>query len=107
MDVGHRGILKNIRAGLIDPDTPQSAMTKRAADGSEWQLVASISSPTQCVRSHRELTSAQFSDEFNEPGRTFYDGDDPYFQAVDLWYGVTQDLEVSATYSLHEVVRSY
>jgi hypothetical protein len=36
----------------------------------------------------------QFSDEFNEDGRTFYDGDDPYWQAVDLWYGVTGDLEV-------------
>ena len=35
----------------------------------------------------------QFSDEFNTPGRTFYEGDDPYFQAVDLWYGVTGDLE--------------
>lgn len=36
----------------------------------------------------------KFSDEFNKDGRTFYDGDDAYFQAVDLWYGVTQDLEV-------------
>lgn len=34
-----------------------------------------------------------FSDEFNEEGRTFYDGDDPYFQAMDFWYGVTEDLE--------------
>lgn len=51
-------------------------MTKQNADGSTWNLV--------------------FSDEFNKEGRTFYDGDDPYFEAVDLWYGVTQDLEVSA-----------
>lgn len=29
------------------------------------------------------------------PGRTFYDDDDPFFQAVDLWYGVTMDKEVS------------
>lgn len=35
----------------------------------------------------------QFSDEFNTDGRTFYDGDDPYFQAMDIWYGVTEDLE--------------
>jgi beta-glucanase (GH16 family) len=35
-----------------------------------------------------------FSDEFNTPGRTFYDGDDPFFQAVDIWYGATMDLEV-------------
>lgn len=34
-----------------------------------------------------------FSDEFNDPGRTFYPGDDPYFAGVNLWYGVTQDLE--------------
>jgi len=34
-----------------------------------------------------------FSDEFETDGRTFYDGDDPYFQGVDIWYGVTQDLE--------------
>ena len=37
----------------------------------------------------------KFSDEFNTDGRTFYSDDDPYFQAVDLWYGVTQDLEVA------------
>jgi hypothetical protein len=36
-----------------------------------------------------------FSDEFNTDGRTFYDGDDPYFQAMDIWYGATMDLEVS------------
>jgi len=41
------------------------------------------------------LTTMQFSDEFETDGRTFYDGDDPYFQGVDIWYGVTQDLEVS------------
>lgn len=29
------------------------------------------------------------------PGRTFFDEDDPFFQAVDLWYGVTMDKEVS------------
>jgi len=34
-----------------------------------------------------------FSDEFNEDGRTFYEGDDAYFQGVDIWYGVTQDME--------------
>lgn len=41
-----------------------------------------------------------FSDEFNVDGRTFYDGDDPYFQAVDIWYGATQDLEASCAISL-------
>ncbi|KAL5003473.1 beta-glucan synthesis-associated protein-domain-containing protein [Aspergillus recurvatus] len=73
LDVGDRPLLSNIRRGLIDPDTPESAHSKMSADGKVWKLV--------------------FSDEFNIPGRTFYDGDDPYYQAVDIWYGVTQDLE--------------
>lgn len=37
-----RPLLKNIRTGLIDPTTPKSAMTKTAADGTEWQLVVSL-----------------------------------------------------------------
>ncbi|KAH0544812.1 hypothetical protein FGG08_001041 [Glutinoglossum americanum] len=73
LDVGKVPLLKNIRKGLIDPDTPQSAMSKKSIDGSTLNLV--------------------FSDEFNTPNRTFYPGDDPYFQAMDLWYGVTEDLE--------------
>lgn len=51
-------------------------MTRKSYDGSTQKLV--------------------FSDEFNTDGRTFYDGDDPFFQAVDIWYGATQDLEVSS-----------
>jgi beta-glucanase (GH16 family) len=51
----------------------KSAYTKTSADGKTLNLV--------------------FSDEFSKPGRTFYPGDDPYWTAVDLWYGVTQDLE--------------
>jgi beta-glucan synthesis-associated protein KRE6 len=71
---GDLPLLKNIRQGLIDPDTPSSAKTKTAADGTtQLQLV--------------------FSDEFNTDGRTFYPGDDPYFEAANIWYGVTQDLE--------------
>ncbi|KAG2413279.1 beta-glucan synthesis-associated protein KRE6 [Aspergillus terreus] len=73
LDVGDRPLLANIRSGLIDPDTPKDALKKTSADGKEWTLV--------------------FSDEFTTPGRTFYDGDDPFYQGVDLWYGVTQDLE--------------
>ncbi|KAJ9623452.1 beta-glucan synthesis-associated protein [Taxawa tesnikishii (nom. ined.)] len=53
----------SIRRGLIDPHTPSL------------------------------LTQQQFSDEFEDDGRTFYPGDDAYFEAVDLWYGVTMDLE--------------
>lgn len=66
--------LKNFRSGLIDPDTPASAMSKKSSmTGTTWGLV--------------------FSDEFNTPNRTFYPQDDVYWEAVDLWYGVTQDLE--------------
>ncbi|KAI9781853.1 MAG: hypothetical protein M1839_005645 [Geoglossum umbratile] len=75
LDVGKVPLLKNIRKGPIDPDTPKSAMSKKSADGSTLNLVD------------------KFSDEFKKPNRTFYPGDDPYFQAMDLWYGVTQNLE--------------
>lgn len=73
IDVGKIPLLKNIRTSLIDPDTPSDMKTKTAADGTTLNLV--------------------FSDEFNTDGRTFYPGDDPFFTAVNLWYGVTQDLE--------------
>lgn len=53
--------------GLIDRDTPVDAYTHLSVDdGTEWDLV--------------------FSDEFNLDGRSFYPGDDPYWEAVDLHY---------------------
>ena len=71
--VGKVPLLKNMRHGLIDPATPQSARTKKDFHGKTWNLV--------------------FSDEFSTPGRTFYEGDDPYWTGMDFWYGVTRDLE--------------
>lgn len=68
-------LMKNVRTGLVDPSTPDSVKTRTTRTGKNQVLV--------------------FSDEFNDDGRTFYDGDDPFFQAVDIWYGVTADLEVS------------
>ncbi|KAF1991447.1 glycoside hydrolase family 16 protein [Aulographum hederae CBS 113979] len=65
--------LKNIRKALIDPDTPDNVKTRTTARGKRQVLV--------------------YSDEFNVDGRTFYEGDDPYWTAVDIWYGVTMDLE--------------
>jgi beta-glucan synthesis-associated protein KRE6 len=61
--------------GLIDVDTPQDLWTQTGFYDSseEFQLV--------------------FSDEFNTDGRTFYPGDDPYWEAVDLYYWGTNDLE--------------
>ncbi|KAJ3552544.1 hypothetical protein NM688_g4097 [Phlebia brevispora] len=58
---------------LVDPDTPDSVKTRTGFDGEKYELV--------------------FSDEFNRPNRTFYPGDDPYWEAVDLWYGSTGDQE--------------
>ncbi|KAF8191607.1 beta-glucan synthesis-associated protein-domain-containing protein [Mycena galopus ATCC 62051] len=58
---------------LIDDDTPSSASTYTGTDGKKYDLV--------------------FSDEFNVNGRSFYPGDDPYWEAVDLHYWPTGDLE--------------
>ncbi|GAA5927478.1 uncharacterized protein JCM15063_005912 [Sporobolomyces koalae] len=59
--------------GLIDPDTPTSALTRTGFDGKDYELV--------------------FSDEFNTDGRLFYAGMDPYWEAVDLHYWQTGDVE--------------
>lgn len=66
-------LLKHTRTSMIDPDTPTSAYTKQSVHGKQYKLV--------------------FSDEFNQDGRTFYNGDDQFWEAVDIWYGATQDLE--------------
>ena len=51
---------------MIDNDTPQDAYTldSYTESGKQLQLV--------------------FSDEFNDDGRTFYPGDDPFWEALDL-----------------------
>ena len=69
----HYPLLSAIRTDLVDPDTPETALTRKTATGDTWKLV--------------------FSEEFNAEGRTFYEGDDQFFQAADLWYGGTMDLE--------------
>lgn len=51
---------------LIDKDTPSSAMYRTGSDGKTYQLV--------------------FSDEFNTDGRTFWPGDDPFWEAENLHY---------------------
>ncbi|KAJ8071781.1 hypothetical protein OCU04_002095 [Sclerotinia nivalis] len=67
-------LLKNVRTTLIDPDTPQTAMTRISTfNGETLNLV--------------------FSDEFNNNNRTFYPGDDPFWTAPNIWYGATQDME--------------
>lgn len=71
----HRAVAPRGRADNlpIDPDTPKTAHAKKGQDGREYWLV--------------------FSDEFNADGRTFDEGDDPYWTAADMWYHATGDLE--------------
>ncbi|KAJ7498599.1 beta-glucan synthesis-associated [Mycena latifolia] len=69
---GQAPVLPNTPA-LVDAATPSDALTRTGFDGESYTLV--------------------FSDEFEDEGRTFYPGDDPYWEAVDLWYGNTADLE--------------
>ena len=60
--------------GLIDLDTPKDVYYKKnLLDDKQWQLI--------------------FSDEFNVDGRSFYPGDDPYWEAVDLHYWATNNME--------------
>ncbi|KAE9408265.1 beta-glucan synthesis-associated [Gymnopus androsaceus JB14] len=60
---------------IIDVETPQEAHTYTSFrdNVTEMQLV--------------------FSDEFNTDGRTFYPGDDPYWEAVNLHYWSTNNME--------------
>ncbi|PWN38554.1 SKN1-domain-containing protein [Meira miltonrushii] len=69
-------LMHGLRQGLIDRDTPKSAYTKGGfgADKTEtWELM--------------------FSDEFNTDGRSFYPGEDPFWEAVNLYAHGTGDLE--------------
>lgn len=59
--------------GLIDATTPVSAYTRTGFDSKSYNLV--------------------FSDEFNTDNRTFWPGDDAFWEAVDLNYWATADLE--------------
>lgn len=50
---------------LVDTDTPENAKKWTNLNGQPYHLV--------------------FSDEFNVEGRTFWPGDDPFWEAVDIW----------------------
>lgn len=69
------------RFTLIDPDTPKDAYTIKSLKGGDtFDLV--------------------FSDEFNTPNRTFWPGDDPFWEAVDLHYWATNNLEWYSPYAI-------
>ncbi|KAL6308456.1 glycoside hydrolase family 16 protein [Sparassis latifolia] len=58
---------------LIDKDTNEEFYTRTGSDGTTYNLM--------------------FSDEFETAGRTFWPGDDPYWEAVNFNYWATGDLE--------------
>lgn len=60
-------------SALIDCSTPQDVQTLVGHDGRDYKLV--------------------FSDEFEQAGRTFKEGDDPFWTAADMHYYATGDLE--------------
>lgn len=66
----------NMRQSLVDSDTPNTALEKQGlgpAGTETWDLV--------------------FSDEFNVDGRSFYPGDDPIWEAHNLYAHGTGDYE--------------
>ena len=65
---------------LIDPDTPKSAHSIQSY-----------------VDPNKEMVLV-FSDEFNQDGRSFYPGDDPYWEAIDLHYWGTVSLNLKMDY---------
>jgi beta-glucanase (GH16 family) len=58
---------------MIDRDTPENVKSRVGFDGKTYNLI--------------------FSDEFEEDGRTFWPGDDPFWEAVDFHYWPTADYE--------------
>ena len=72
---GQTPSIPGVRTTLIDPDTPVEAHTRLSVDGhTQMQLV--------------------FSDEFNTNGRSFYAGEDPFWEAENLHYHATNNYEM-------------
>ncbi|KAJ7124630.1 beta-glucan synthesis-associated protein [Mycena crocata] len=76
LHVNATGQMPNIgNWGLIDLDTPK-----------EMYHIHGYHDPSETLQ-------LVFSDEFETDGRSFYPGDDPYWEAVDLHYWQTNNLE--------------
>ncbi|GAC93719.1 glycoside hydrolase [Pseudozyma hubeiensis SY62] len=71
---GQIASIPGFRTSLIDPDTPRDALSTLSPDGTKTMKLV-------------------FSDEFNTPGRSFYPGDDPFWEASDLHYWATNNYE--------------
>lgn len=68
---------------LIDKVTPEVALSRTGSDGRTWNLV--------------------FSDEFETDGRTFWPGDDPFWEAQDLNYWYVVPLAPPKLILMHEL----
>lgn len=78
----------NMKRGLIDQDTPTAAYKRTSpVDSSKWHLV--------------------FSDEFNTPGRTFWPGEDPFWQGYNGWYSGTNDYEYYTPEAINTTTDGY
>lgn len=77
---GQVPVINNLR-GLIDPTTPSDVMSRQGFNGQQYNLV--------------------FSDEFTEDGRTFWPGDDPYWEAVNLHYWATGEVFFELRYHVY------
>lgn len=71
---GQIASIPGFRSSLIDPDTPADAYSRLSPDGTKNMKLV-------------------FSDEFNTDGRSFYPGDDPFWEASDLHYWATNNYE--------------
>jgi hypothetical protein len=60
---------------LVDPATPEVFKTRTGTDGKKYLLV--------------------FSDEFEKDDRTFYPGDDPFWEAADMHYWYLFDIYIA------------
>ena len=71
---------------LVDPDTPQESRTRVGFDGDTYNLVFSDEvsrfSVSQKINHIADLRVPVT--QFNLDGRTFWPGDDPYWEAVDV-----------------------
>lgn len=89
--------------GLVDLDTPEGVRARVGFDGEQYELVFSdevgcsggFSFLCRIAPSSKWLTKlgVPLASQFNTPNRTFWPGDDPYWEAVDLHYHATDDVE--------------
>ncbi|KAF7337424.1 GH16 domain-containing protein [Mycena sanguinolenta] len=87
----------NKNKGSTDASTGSALNTANLPNISSWSLI-DVATPQDAytIPSYHDPSKTMklvFSDEFETDGRSFYPGDDPYWEAVDLHYWQTGDLE--------------